>query len=136
VDASNDRLREIPQWPWRWRTVRWVHQAGRSVSWKLQRPDRPRFDIYSGLQELLAANMGSTGELNTNGLNRWTHMTRCDAKTSGVHWGKVITFEKAGGWIQWTWKTESADDWSYSAGLQYGWIPLNPTDRKYPNICG
>ncbi|KAI0281199.1 exo-1-3-beta-glucanase [Russula aff. rugulosa BPL654] len=49
---------------------------------------------------------------------------------------QVITFEKAGGWIQWTWKTESADDWSYSAGLQYGWIPVNPTERKYPNICG
>jgi glucan 1,3-beta-glucosidase len=59
---------------------------------------------------------------------------RC--KSLGVHLGKVITFEKAGGWIQWTWKTESADDWSYSAGLQYGWIPQNPSDREYPNICG
>jgi aryl-phospho-beta-D-glucosidase BglC (GH1 family) len=49
---------------------------------------------------------------------------------------QVSTFEKAGGWIQWTWKTESADDWSYSAGLQYGWIPVNPADHEYPNICG
>ena len=57
-------------------------------------------------------------------------------KLLGVHLGKVITYEKAGGWIQWTWKTESADDWSYSAGLQYGWIPLKPTDREYANICG
>lgn len=64
-------------------------------------------------------------------------MMLCDANTSlGVHLGKVITFEKAGGWIQWTWKTESADDWSYSAGLEHGWIPGNPTERKYPNICG
>ncbi|KAH9964095.1 glycoside hydrolase family 5 protein [Russula dissimulans] len=49
---------------------------------------------------------------------------------------QVITFEKGSGWLQWTWKTEQADDWSYSAGLQYGWIPQNPTDRMYPNICG
>jgi len=49
---------------------------------------------------------------------------------------QVITYEKANGWIMWTWKTESADDWSYSAGLQYGWIPQDPTERKYPNICG
>jgi len=49
---------------------------------------------------------------------------------------QVITYEKASGWVQWTWKTESADDWSYSAGLQYGWIPSDPTDRIYPNICG
>jgi len=49
---------------------------------------------------------------------------------------QVITFEKASGWIQWTWKTESAHEWSYSAGLQYGWIPHNPGERKYPNICG
>ncbi|KAH8987334.1 exo-1-3-beta-glucanase [Lactarius hatsudake] len=48
---------------------------------------------------------------------------------------QVTTYEKASGWIQWTWKTEQADDWSYSAGLQYGWIPWNPEDRNYPNIC-
>lgn len=49
---------------------------------------------------------------------------------------KVITFEKASGWIQWTWKAEQADEWSYSAGLLYGWIPQDPTDLMYPNICG
>ena len=49
---------------------------------------------------------------------------------------KVITFEKASGWIQWTWKAEQADEWSYSAGLQFGWIPRVPTNRKYPQICG
>ncbi|KAH9486277.1 Glucan 1,3-beta-glucosidase [Psilocybe cubensis] len=49
---------------------------------------------------------------------------------------QVITFEKAQGWIQWTWKAEEADDWSYKAGLDYGWIPRNPTDLRYRNICG
>jgi aryl-phospho-beta-D-glucosidase BglC (GH1 family) len=49
---------------------------------------------------------------------------------------KVITFEKASGWVMWTWKTEGADEWSYSAGLKYGWIPQDPTGRKYSTICG
>jgi aryl-phospho-beta-D-glucosidase BglC (GH1 family) len=49
---------------------------------------------------------------------------------------QVITYEKASGWIMWTWKTEQADEWSYQAGLTYGWIPTNPTSFKYPTICG
>ncbi|KAF9479442.1 glycoside hydrolase family 5 protein [Pholiota conissans] len=49
---------------------------------------------------------------------------------------QVITYEKAQGWIMWTWKTEHADDWSYQAGLKYGWIPKNPTSYKYPKVCG
>lgn len=47
---------------------------------------------------------------------------------------QVITYEKVEGWIMWTWKT-AAEDWSYQAGLKYGWIPQNPTDLKYPDIC-
>ena len=49
---------------------------------------------------------------------------------------QAITYEKAQGWIQWTWKAEIADEWSYQAGLANGWIPQNPTDLKYPKICG
>ncbi|KAI0783083.1 exo-beta-1,3-glucanase [Abortiporus biennis] len=49
---------------------------------------------------------------------------------------QTITYEKGSGWVQWTWKAEQADDWSYQAGLAGGWIPQNPTDRQYPNICG
>lgn len=26
---------------------------------------------------------------------------------------------------------ESGDDWSYQAGLKYGWIPRNPAEKKY-----
>ena len=48
---------------------------------------------------------------------------------------QTITYEKGAGWIQWTWKAEQADDWSYQAGLEHGWIPKNPTDRQYPGIC-
>jgi len=50
---------------------------------------------------------------------------------------QVIAFERGGqGWLMWTWKAESADEWSYQAGLANGWIPRNPTSFKYPNICG
>ncbi|KAH9481736.1 Glucan 1,3-beta-glucosidase [Psilocybe cubensis] len=43
--------------------------------------------------------------------------------------------EAVQGWIFWTWKAENADEWSYQRGLQGGWIPQDPTDRMYPNIC-
>jgi glucan 1,3-beta-glucosidase len=49
---------------------------------------------------------------------------------------QVITYEKGSGWIQWTWKTESADEWSYQAGLANGWIPSDPTQYEHPKICG
>ncbi|KAK2464927.1 hypothetical protein APHAL10511_003003 [Amanita phalloides] len=50
---------------------------------------------------------------------------------------QVIAYERGSqGWLMWTWKTESADEWSYQAGLANGWIPHDPTDYKYPNICG
>ncbi|KAF9003932.1 glycoside hydrolase family 5 protein [Cyathus striatus] len=39
------------------------------------------------------------------------------------------------GWVFWTWKAENADEWSYQRGLEGGWIPQDPTDRLYLNIC-
>lgn len=49
---------------------------------------------------------------------------------------QVISYEKGDGWLFWTWKAENADEWSYQAGLNYGWIPSDPTDLQYPDICG
>ncbi|KAI0299819.1 exo-beta-1,3-glucanase [Russula brevipes] len=49
---------------------------------------------------------------------------------------QVITYEKASGWIMWTWKAEEADEWSYQAGLRNGWIPRDVTERRFPRICG
>ena len=48
---------------------------------------------------------------------------------------QTISYEKGQGWIMWTWKAENADDWSYQAGLKYGWIPQDPTKHIYPQIC-
>jgi glucan 1,3-beta-glucosidase len=74
--------------------------------------------------------------LNTKWLESVDSRDAVRCKSLDVDLGKVITFEKAAsGWIAWTWKTESADDWSYSAGLQYGWIPSDPTALKYATIC-
>lgn len=51
---------------------------------------------------------------------------------------QTITYEKSAGWVHWLWKTEegAGEEWSYSKGLEYGWIPQSPTDRLYPDICG
>ncbi|KAJ7170174.1 glycoside hydrolase family 5 protein [Mycena filopes] len=51
---------------------------------------------------------------------------------------QVISYEKGQGWIQWTWKTESGtgEEWSYQAGLANGWIPKDPTDLQFPDVCG
>ena len=48
------------------------------------------------------------------------------------------SYESGGlGWIQWAWKTEegAGEEWSYEKGLEYGWIPQDPTDRTYPGQC-
>ncbi|EJD48927.1 glycoside hydrolase [Auricularia subglabra TFB-10046 SS5] len=44
--------------------------------------------------------------------------------------------EMSKGWIFWTWKAENSDEWSYKVGVEKGWIPSDPSDRLYPNICG
>ncbi|TBU62583.1 exo-beta-1,3-glucanase [Dichomitus squalens] len=49
---------------------------------------------------------------------------------------QVVTYEQGAGWVQWTWKAEDADEWTYQAGLKNGWIPQSPTQLQYPNICG
>lgn len=48
---------------------------------------------------------------------------------------QVAIGEAIQGWVYWTWKAEDADDWSYQRGLLGGWIPQDPTDRMYPDIC-
>ncbi|THH06679.1 hypothetical protein EW145_g3919 [Phellinidium pouzarii] len=50
---------------------------------------------------------------------------------------QTLAYEAGQGWIQWTWKTEAGagEEWSYQVGLQYGWIPQDPTSRLYPTIC-
>ncbi|KAF8596854.1 putative EXG1-exo-beta-1,3-glucanase, major isoform [Ceratobasidium sp. AG-I] len=50
---------------------------------------------------------------------------------------QISSFEQgAQGWIYWTWKAENADEWSYQAGIAGGWIPTDPSEREFPDICG
>ena len=54
----------------------------------------------------------------------------------GKYWEvQTNVFEQASGWVYWAWKTEKTDEWSYSKGVEYGWIPKDPTQKKYPDPC-
>lgn len=53
------------------------------------------------------------------------------------YWEAQVTVaERVNGWVYWTWKAEDADDWSYQKGVEAGYIPRNPDERLYPNVCG
>lgn len=53
------------------------------------------------------------------------------------YWEAQVTVaELAAGWVYWTWKAENADDWSYKAGVENGYIPRDPSERMYPGLCG
>ncbi|KAJ7475829.1 glycoside hydrolase family 5 protein [Mycena latifolia] len=52
------------------------------------------------------------------------------------YWEVQVTMgENVQGWLFWTWKAENSDEWSYQKGLEGGWIPQDPTNRLYPDIC-
>ncbi|KAL8280667.1 hypothetical protein RQP46_006990 [Phenoliferia psychrophenolica] len=53
------------------------------------------------------------------------------------YWEAQVTVyeQSTSGYVMWAWKTESADDWSWQAGLAGGWIPRDPTQRMYANPC-
>ena len=44
---------------------------------------------------------------------------------------QMHSFEKGHGWWYWTWKTESAPQWSYEAGLKAGVLPKKPWEREF-----
>lgn len=46
---------------------------------------------------------------------------------------QMVAYDKADGWIFWTWKTESAPEWDYRALANAGVIPVppNPYSKSY-----
>ncbi|GAB7357494.1 hypothetical protein MBLNU459_g0028t1 [Dothideomycetes sp. NU459] len=48
---------------------------------------------------------------------------------------QMDAFEKAAGWIFWTWKTESAPEWDMQALLAGGIFPNPVTNRNHPGQC-
>ncbi|KEQ94106.1 glycoside hydrolase family 5 protein [Aureobasidium subglaciale EXF-2481] len=47
---------------------------------------------------------------------------------------QMYSFEKGWGWFYWTWKTESATQWSYKDGLAAGILPSKTWERTF--TCG
>jgi glucan 1,3-beta-glucosidase len=44
---------------------------------------------------------------------------------------QMHSFERGWGWFYWTWKTESAAQWSYKKGLEIGMLPEKAYERSY-----
>jgi glucan 1,3-beta-glucosidase len=44
---------------------------------------------------------------------------------------QMHSFEQGWGWFYWTWKTESAPQWSYQAGLKAGMLPEKAYQRSF-----
>ncbi|KAF1809080.1 glycoside hydrolase [Eremomyces bilateralis CBS 781.70] len=49
---------------------------------------------------------------------------------------QLDAFEKASGWIFWTWKTEGAPEWDMQDLLAGGLFPQPLSDRQHPGQCG
>ncbi|KAF2711909.1 glycoside hydrolase family 5 protein [Pleomassaria siparia CBS 279.74] len=49
---------------------------------------------------------------------------------------QLDAYEKAAGWIFWTWKTEGAPEWDMQDLLKNGLFPQPLSARKYPGQCG
>ncbi|GAA5940619.1 uncharacterized protein JCM15063_006307 [Sporobolomyces koalae] len=58
-------------------------------------------------------------------------------KSLGKSWQAQTSVweESTSGWVSWCFKAENADDWSYQAGVKYGWIPRDPNQRIYGDLC-
>ena len=44
---------------------------------------------------------------------------------------QMDSFEHGWGWFYWTWKTESAAQWSYSSGMAAGSLPAKTWERSW-----
>jgi glucan 1,3-beta-glucosidase len=106
----------------------WTPASTDCAKWLNGRGDGARYDGSLSGSTRVGSCSGKSGNATSFSSSYKTFMRQ--------YWeAQVITYEKGDGWIQWTWKAENADDWSYQAGLKYGWIPQDPTDLEYPNIC-
>ncbi|KAH0005087.1 glycoside hydrolase, partial [Aureobasidium melanogenum] len=89
------------------------------------------------------------GTYNYNGQSS-SYIGSCDGKYTGTvagldatyrdNIGKFIEaqldgYEKAAGWIFWTWKTESSPEWDMQELLQNGVFPNPVTNRNHPGQC-
>ncbi|PIL35559.1 hypothetical protein GSI_02287 [Ganoderma sinense ZZ0214-1] len=107
----------------------WSNAITDCAKWLNGRGVGARWDgTYQSNQPTLGSCDGYTGNMSTFSDDYKTFLRR-------YFESQVAIGEAVQGWIFWTWKAENADDWSYQKGLEGGWIPQNPIDRLYPNIC-
>lgn len=107
----------------------WSPAATDCAKWLNGRGVGSRFDHSYGGGKPDGSCVGKSGDAST--------FSDSYKKFLGQYWeAQTSTYEKAGkGWVQWTWKAEAADEWSYEAGLKNGWIPGDANSREYTNIC-
>jgi len=99
----------------------WLNGRGVGARWEGQWGSSPNQQVFGSCS-------GWTGSYANFSSNYLTFLRQ--------YWEVQVDLgEQIQGWVYWTWKTESSDEWSYSKGIEGGWIPQNPTDRMYPNIC-
>ncbi|CCH44900.1 Glucan 1,3-beta-glucosidase 2 [Wickerhamomyces ciferrii] len=48
---------------------------------------------------------------------------------------QLDAFEKRGGWVYWTWKTETSLEWDFQKLFYNEIFPVPVTDRKFPGQC-
>lgn len=121
--------------------AKWLNGRGLGARWDGSfKPDGPSDPTFGSCD-------GMTGDMSTFSDDYKAFMRQ-------YYEAQVAIGEAIQGWVYWTWKVreayvcgfsdlsfqcviqvENADDWSYQRGLQGGWIPQDPSDRMYPNIC-
>jgi len=99
----------------------WLNGRGTGSRWKGDLGSTPNQEVFGSCD-------GWTGS--------YANFSTSFQEFMRMYWEvQVQTGEEIQGWIYWTWKAENSDEWSYSKGIEGGWIPQNPTDRMYPDIC-
>jgi len=89
------------------------------------------------------------GTFNKDGQGSY-YIGSCDKKTSGTVAGlgeadhnniksfieaQIVAYEKADGWIFWTWKNEAAPEWNFRDLIANGMVP-QPLDSANRGVCG
>ncbi|KAI0775187.1 glycoside hydrolase family 5 protein [Trametes elegans] len=107
----------------------WSNAVTDCAQWLNGRGVGARWDgTYQSGQQSFGSCDGYTGDMST--------FSDDYKKFLRQYWESQVEIgEAVQGWVFWTWKAESADDWSYQRGLEGGWIPQDPTERLYPNVC-
>lgn len=100
--------------------AKWLNGLGKGARYDGTFPDSYKVGDCSGKYEGTVAGLSSADKEN---LGRYVE-------------AQMDAYEKHTGWIFWTWKTESAPEWSLKDLIAGGLFPQPLTSRKYPGQCG